>query len=48
MFKADIPEKSMGKEPVPLRIRENDFINKEEDIAVYIHVPYINDGLPFS
>ena len=37
--------KIYGKEPVPLRIRENDFINKEEDIAVYIHVPYINDGL---
>ena len=28
-----------------LCIRENDFINPEEDIAVYIHVPYINDGL---
>ena len=37
--------KIYGKESVPLRIRENDFINKEEDIAVYIHVPYINDGL---
>ena len=40
--------KIYGKEPVPLRIRENDFINKEEDIAVYIHVPYINDGLHSS
>ena len=28
-----------------LCIRENDFINSEEDIALYIHIPYINDGL---
>ena len=34
-----------GRKAVPFCIRENDFINTEEDIAVYIHVPYINDGL---
>ena len=34
-----------GRKSAPFCIRENDFINTEEDIAVYIHVPYINDGL---
>lgn len=52
VFQADriissgFPDGERGeKKSAPFCIRENDVINKEEDITVYIHIPYINDGL---
>lgn len=52
VFQADriissgFPDGGRGKKKsAPFCIRENDIINRTEDITVYIHIPYINDGL---